>query len=84
MKLSEITPAIALRTVAQKTFRPFDEGDWQAFSGCESENPLIEANPAEGEPIWIIDGDVIFVWDLSDNADDAEPESVEFELYPRM
>lgn len=27
--------------IAKSQFRPFTEGDWYAFAGCESENPLI-------------------------------------------
>ena len=35
------TQAELLAIIGQTEFKPFNEGDWFAFAGCESENPLI-------------------------------------------
>ena len=41
------------------TFRPFNENDWYAFSGCETSFPLI--SESEGYSI-IVDGNKIAVY----------------------
>lgn len=48
--------AEALALVAETEFSPFDESDFDAFSGVESQNPLIGFN---GVWIIIIDGDTV-------------------------
>jgi hypothetical protein len=48
----------ALLWVARTEFVPFTDTDWQAWAGCESENPLIGYTP---DYIIIIDGETIFV-----------------------
>lgn len=35
------TPAEAMKIVAKTTFKPFDKIDWDAFAGCESEEPML-------------------------------------------
>lgn len=30
-----------LQIIAKTEFNPFDKGDWYAFAGCVTENPLI-------------------------------------------
>lgn len=42
--------------IAETKFEPFTYGDWQAFMGCESENPYIGYN---GEYTIVIDGDTV-------------------------
>ena len=47
-----------LTLISIAKFRPFDDADWDAFSGCDSPNPRI----AEiGEYVLIIDGSVLSV-----------------------
>jgi hypothetical protein len=31
----------ALRMVAENTFAQFNDADWETFSGCETESPLV-------------------------------------------
>ena len=50
------TQAELLSVMAQTQFKPFDRCDWDAFAGCETENPLIGAF---GEFTIVIDGDMI-------------------------
>ena len=50
------TQAELLSFMVQATFKPFDRCDWDAFAGCESENPLIGA---VGMFTIVIDGDMI-------------------------
>ena len=35
------TQAELLILIAKTEFKPFDKMDWDAFSGCESDNPFI-------------------------------------------
>lgn len=53
--------AVALRMLATTQMRKFDQADWDAFAGCESEDPLIGA--ADGGFILIIDGRYLQVYD---------------------
>ena len=50
----------ALLMVARTEFRPFTLSDWDAFSGCNSECPMIGEN---GNDLIIIDGDEIQIID---------------------
>jgi hypothetical protein len=50
----------------QPALRPFDEGDWQAFNGCESDNPEI-AYTARGSVI--LDGTTVEVVLYDEGAD---------------
>lgn len=50
----------ALLMVAKTEFRPFTLGDWDAFSGCNSDNPMIGES---GNNLIIIDGDEIHIQD---------------------
>ncbi len=43
--------------------RPFDDTDWSAFAGCESDNPLI--NDQDEERIVIMDGLVVCVFNTT-------------------
>ena len=36
-----MTAAEAFALVARAQFEPFTEADWNAFCGCETENPMI-------------------------------------------
>jgi hypothetical protein len=70
------SPVEALLLVAKTQFRPFDEGDWMSFSGCESETPFI----GEVDDIAVVlDGDVIF-FQFFGEAADGEPEWATFKL----
>ena len=46
----------AMKLIAETKFRPFTKSDWQAFSGCQTENPMIGEN---GRWAIIIDGDEV-------------------------
>lgn len=59
MAMKDITPAQALTMLAKTTMRPFDQCDWQAFSGCESDEPLI--GEFDLDTTLILDGDVLNV-----------------------
>ena len=50
------TKAELLTFIAKAEFKPFDKYDWDAFAGCESENPFIGYY---GEFTIVIDGDMI-------------------------
>lgn len=51
-----VSPIEALKLVAKTKFRPFDNIDWYAFAGCESDDPFI----GEIDDITVvIDGDTI-------------------------
>lgn len=45
-----------LALIAKSTFRPFTKGDWYAFAGCESANPVICESE---EYVIVIDGDSV-------------------------
>jgi hypothetical protein len=46
----------ALKLMAKAQFRPFDDADWNSWSGCETDEPMI----AEIDEVTIIiDGDCI-------------------------
>lgn len=53
----------AIRLVAKSDFRPFDKHDWNSFSGCVSENPMIHyADEADEEYTIILDGtDIVLI-----------------------
>jgi len=54
------TPAFALFMLSQTKMRNFDQGDWMAWSGCNSETPMIGEMKFDGEEITVIlDGDTI-------------------------
>ena len=54
----------ALRLVAKSDFRPFDKYDWDCYSGCVSENPLIHyADEADETYTIILDGNDIVLID---------------------
>lgn len=38
---TNVTPTQALTMLTKAEMRAFDEGDWAAFAGCESEKPMI-------------------------------------------
>ena len=46
--------AYALFLLTRTKFKHFRENDWEAFSGCESENPLIGYN---GDYTLVLDGE---------------------------
>jgi hypothetical protein len=46
----------ALLLIARTEFVPFTQSDWDAFCGCESENPLIGYN---GDYCLVLDGDTV-------------------------
>ncbi len=50
------TQAELLTIIARTNFKPFDKADWDAFAGCESENPYIGYLM---EFTIVIDGDMI-------------------------
>ena len=54
----------ALKLVGETEFRPFTKSDWQAFSGCQTENPMIGEN---GNWAIIIDGEEICFLDDNSN-----------------
>lgn len=57
----------ALNLIANAKFRPFDKNDWMAFSGCESENPLIAYGVSFGTPIPLSSEDLFTVIIDGDN-----------------
>ena len=66
------TKAQALRMVAENSFDPFDKDDWETFSGCESDSPLICYLEEEGKPeddrngiAIIIDGTTLYFQTLN-------------------
>ena len=50
------TQAELFSVMAKTEFKPFDHYDWDAFAGCESENPFIGYY---GEFTIVIDGELI-------------------------
>ena len=34
----------AMKLIATTEFRPFTKSDWEAFSGCQTDNPMIGEN----------------------------------------
>ena len=56
-----------LRLIATAKFRPFDEADWDAFLGCDSENPMIAEYEYNGRTgVIVLDGDRGDIVDLVD------------------
>ena len=53
-KLPETT-AQAFKAMALTEFKPFDKHDWEAFSGCQSNEPMIGEL---GEMIIVLDGEI--------------------------
>lgn len=49
-----------LKAVANATFRPFGELDWNAFAGCETQNPMIAEY---GDGLLLIDSENVVVVD---------------------
>jgi len=58
---TNLTISEAFRILARANFRPFDDYDWEAFSGCESGNPLIAPEHLHAGQIYtiIVDGDKV-------------------------
>lgn len=54
--MTELSAVEALRLVASTQLKPFTDSDWDAFLGCESENPLIGYN---GDYTIVIDGETV-------------------------
>lgn len=54
--MTKVSAVEAMRLVALTQFKPFTDADWDAFIGCESENPLIGEN---GEYVLVLDGETI-------------------------
>lgn len=50
------TKAEMLMLIAKSQFHPFTKADWYAYSGCQSENPLICETE---EYVIVIDGNTI-------------------------
>jgi hypothetical protein len=49
------------------TFRQFDKADWEAFSGCESEQPTI----AKFEPfVMLVDGENVSVMEVNEETEE--------------
>ena len=60
------TPSIkmVLRMLACRTFKPFDERDWDLFAGCETKAPLISYPTGnETEYTIILDGETVVLVD---------------------
>lgn len=63
------TEAEIKQLVSQCAFRPFTQGDWMGFSGCENEKPLICETKYNGEDMTVIlDGPVVFIQDMDANS----------------
>ena len=56
MTVTYPTKAELFLALAETEFKPFIKADWDAFAGCESENPFIGYY---GEFTIVIDGDMI-------------------------
>lgn len=54
-----MTREFALSLIAEIQFRPFDKHDFMAFSGVDTENPLIGEND---EYLVILDGNIVDVF----------------------
>ena len=52
-----------LKIIAETEFRPFDSVDWDAFSGCETANPII--GEYENMAV-VIDGDNVLLLEKND------------------
>lgn len=70
------TPMEAMQIIARSNFEPFDETDWQIFSGCTSDKPMVCYHPIvegeqEGEPgmAVIMDGDAFWFVVHDEDAD---------------
>jgi hypothetical protein len=47
-----------LRLIATAKFRPFDQMDWERFSGCQTENPMIAEYEYNGRTgVIVLDGE---------------------------
>jgi len=62
------TPAVALFTLSQTKMRNFTEDDWRAWSGCNSETPMIGEIKIEDEEVAVIlDGNQLDFYDEDGN-----------------
>jgi len=58
--ISDVTPDLVVEILSRNPLQPFNEADWNAFCGCETENPRIAY---EENLVIILDGDVVQVID---------------------
>jgi len=68
--LEEIQTERLSRDLVQRLeFKPFDQYDWDAWSGCTSPVPFISAVELEGDDalIFILDGAALDVYLITDN-----------------
>lgn len=56
-----MTREFALSLIAEIQFRPFDKHDFMAFSGVDTENPLIGEND---EYLVILDGNMVDIFPI--------------------
>lgn len=68
-----MNPAEAMKLVALTVLKPFTSSDYDAFSGVESDNPLIGEN---GDKVVVVDGSHVSIVD-------AEGTETMFELVAR-
>lgn len=55
---TQLSAVEVFRLMALTEFKPFTESDWEAFLGCESENPFIGHN---GDYTLVLDGETLNV-----------------------
>ena len=85
MTTQDRTPAEVLALLAQSGLRPFTKEDWMAWAGCESENPFYgEVNHSlDNHTILILDGDMVWVQDISSDMADGPDEGRTYVLNKR-
>lgn len=64
----------ALKLLAAATMRPFTRLDWDAFAGCESDDPLIGES---GPYLLVVDDNTLVVY--ADQEHTADPNGVVFQ-----
>jgi hypothetical protein len=60
---TQLSAVEAFRLMALTEFKPFTESDWEAYLGCESENPFIGYN---GDYTLVLDGETLNVCHFDD------------------
>lgn len=64
---TEVTKTEALRALATTEMKDFDEADWGAFAGCETENPLIgHCKINNADHVLVLDGEQLLVMEVGD------------------
>jgi hypothetical protein len=59
-----ITAALALKLLVKAEMRPFDRHNWDAYAGCETQDPMfgtLVGEPEIGDVEVVLDGDNLLI-----------------------